>query len=412
MCEIAVLDPKQASIEIVQQIAANFHEEQGDGLGVLTIHNERDELDYNIYKSTDPHWATLYTFLKRNYEDAWRVVVHGRAMTSGDRNWHTSHPIEVQCDKCEFDYVVHNGSVRKHDEKRGGLVTAGHNFNTAVDTEVIAHTVQNLPETVEDHTESTYPLKGNLHYLLFSKNGIFCRSGSKYDLSDDFTMTCSYRDFDNPEELGFSRGRNSRWCLVTPGEDEPDVQIEKSYVRNSGTTSTTGNTTNSTSQDATDGKWASYVDQVENEQVVQDTSASMKITYTDHASYPNVSALKVAPGVMRIIEHDIGATEYIFRDKDPELYFFYAPEDAPANLDQLSRAAEGRTDENQSSLKELFQGVDEENEDVVGEAVYEEVATTVAGGVDEVTVADLAEVKDEVIEAAFDGAEAAEAAHE
>lgn len=421
MCEIAVLDPEQASIEITQQLARRFHEEQGDGLGVLTIHNEGDSFDYNIYKSTDPHWQTVYTFLKRNYDDAWRIVVHGRAMTSGKRNWHTSHPIEINCDKCDFDYVIHNGSVKKHEEKRGGLVTAGHNFNTKVDTEVIAHTIGSLPESVKGFTTATYNLKGNLHYLLFTDEGILCRSGPKYDLSDEFTMTCSYRDFDEPKELGFTRGRNRRWCLVTPDEEEPEIEIEESYVRTSTTTSantTTARTaTSNTQDDTTRGAWEYYTDQVENEKTEQNTSASVKITYTDHADYDNVSALKVAPGVMRLIEHDMDETEYIFRDREPELYFHYAPESPPENLDQLAKIAENdqrgwEEDPEQAALTELFFEGEGQSEDVVGEALYEEVATTVAGGVDEITVADMAEIKDDVIEAAFDGVSAAEAANE
>lgn len=412
MCEIVVLDPEQTPIQAAQEISVRFHDEQGDGLGVVAVHNEGDAFDYNIFKSTAPHWQTLYTFFKRNY-GAWRIVIHGRAMTSGKRNWDTCHPIEVECGKCEFDYVVHNGSVRKHTQKRGGLTTAGHDFNTEVDTEVIAHTVEELPDSVSDHGYNTYPLKGNLNYLLFSEDGILVRSGSKYDLSDSFTMTCSYRDFDEPEELGFTRGRNKRWALVTPSNESPEIEIEESYRRNS-TSSRNTTTSNVTSaqdlnSEAEPGDWQDYSGQDSRANPNKYTE-TVDVTYDDHADFENISAIKVAPGVMRVIDHDENEDEYVFRDDDPRLYFWYAPDPTPDNIGDLEQEAQGRgRSSEQESLEMLFEG--EEAHGPEGEAVYEEVATTVAGEIDEVTVADLADIKDDVIEAAFGGAKAAQKAH-
>lgn len=327
MCEIAVVDPEQANLTIIQQIAAKFHEEQGDGLGVLAVKESPDGFEYDTYKSIHPHWQTLYAFLKRNVEDTWRFVVHGRASTCGDVNRESSHPIRVDCDKCQYDYVVHNGSVRNHRNIRGGLSSAGHDFNTKVDSEVLAHKVSELPETVEDHDRSTYSFRGNLNYLLFSEDGILIRVSSKYHLTDDVTMTCSLRSFDDYEDLGFERGNDTEWMLIEPGEDGPEIET-KERSRTSRPSSNVYHAGNA---------WGGYQGASE----TQSNPDTYTKEYTDHCDeYEHIVAIKVAPGIMEIIDKKDGQSKYVYRDANPRLYYWYAPDEPQASIEYLEEKAE------------------------------------------------------------------------
>lgn len=339
MCEIAIIDPERMEIQITQQLASTFYEEQGDGLGVVAIHHNGDGEDepftYDTYKSTEPHWQTLYSFLRRNY-DAWRIIVHARAKTTGAVNRKTAHPIEVNCPSCEFDYVVHNGHVKSNTTKRKRLAGDGHWFETEVDTEVIAHEVAELPESVEDHTRRTYNLRGNLHYILLSKDGILIRSGRKYDLSDDITMTCRRRELQEAGDFGFEIGKSNRWALIEPGvEDEgPEVEIKESAVtKYTGNGYRGGQSKNRFSgTPGQRGEWADNESEAE----------TFTVEYTDLSSYDFLSVVKVAPGVLKMFDHGKDEEGVIRRELYPRLYYYYVDEGEPDNIDQLAEIAESK----------------------------------------------------------------------
>lgn len=340
MCEIAVVDPEQSNIQIIHQIAAKFHEEQGDGIGVLAVKESPDGFEYETYKSIVPHWQTMYTFLKRHYDETWRFVVHGRASTSGNVNREAAHPIHVDCDHCEFEHVIHNGSVRNHENIRGGLTSQGHHFNTKVDTEILAHKVSELPETIEDHSRKTYSFRGNLNYLLFSENGILIRVSSKYHLSDDVTMTCSLSAFDDAEEYGFEEGNDTEWMLITPGDDSPEIETKER----------TNITTNNYNQSGYRGNHYKG----NREDSTPDTYTK---EYTDHCSqYENVTAIKVAPGVMEVIDTIEGRSKFVYRDVNPRLYYWYAPEGTDASIDYLEEKAEENTWQPDQTQLDEFEG--------------------------------------------------------
>lgn len=405
MCEIAVIDPEEVPIEAAHQIAATFHEEQGDGLGVLAVHNEGDRFRYETHKSTKPHWQTFFTFFQRNYENAWRFVIHGRAKTTGAVNRHTSHPIEVECDKCEFDYVVHNGHVRKHSDLQDDLLDEGHHLNTGVDSEIIAHKVSELPESVEDHTLSTYDFRGNLNYFLFSENGIVGRVGGRYHLTDRFTATCSLEKFsDDPEDLGFEKGNQNEWMLIAPSEEgEPEIETQDRTVYRS--RRYTGNSSNGSETTFRSGSHTSASpsqDDVMGDSAY-DTGGKDDDTYTviykDHSEYEHVAAIKVAPGVMKVIDKSDNEAKYVYRDNEPRLYYWYAPEEAPDNIGKLEELAEVGNASNQTSLEEF-------PDEMVTNAVAEEVTRTVATVAD-VQGEDLRDIHEEVKEAAEMGTKTA-----
>lgn len=395
MCEIAVVDPEKCSPAIIHQIAAKFHEEQGDGLGLLAVQPRGDEgFDYRTYKSVVPHWQTMYSFLKRNMEDTWRFVIHGRASTCGDVNRESAHPIRVDCDSCSFEYVVHNGSVRKHRNIRAGLTSQGHHFNTKVDSEVLAHKVQELPPTVEGFDGSTFSFRGNLNYLLFADEGIFVRVSKKYHLTENFTMTCSLRDFDDYEELGFERGNRTEWMLIEPGEDGPKIETETRTRRTTNTTSRTGN---NYSRRASGGSvyWASDY-----------TSEDQTYTreYTDHCvDFEHITAIKVAPGIMEVIDKEAGKSQFVYRDADPRLYYWYAPEEAPDNLQQLEELAEENPIKpGQTNLMDFASDEEDEenegNESLPEEEVITKPTAEVVAKEEGVTMEEAAEIADEVYE--------------
>jgi len=385
MCEIAVVDPEQAGIAAINQIAYKFHEEQGDGIGVLTIENNGDSFEYDHYCSTDPHWQTLFTFLRNTVESAWRVVIHGRYGTVGGVNREHCHPLNIDCDECDFEHIIHNGSVNGHQNRRAGLIGNDHTFQTRVDSEVIAHTVGELPDTIDDHDKDTYTVRGKLNYLLFSEDGILVRAQRKYDLTERFTMTCSRTDFENAEELGFEHARNE-WMLVTPDGDEPDIETKE---RTYSTTTTSSVYNQSARQQRTSEKWRTGGT---SESTAENT---VTIEYDDLCPrYDEVTCIQVAPGVLQLRDEHAGVTEYIFRDREPELYYYYSDEQTPENIDQLKELADSSiTDSEQARLEDLETDSDDaEGSDDTGnvdEAVRDATTTTVAEQIDAEDATDL-----------------------
>jgi len=407
MCEIAVIDPDEAPIQAAHQIAGQFHEEQGDGVGVVAVKNHGDRFEYRTYKSIDPHWQTLYAFFNRNYDDAWRFVIHGRNATAGDVNRNNAHPIEITCQECEFEYVVHNGHVRNHTDLMGDLHDQDHYLNSPVDSEVIPHVVGELPDEVDGLTRNTYDLNGNLNYLIFSENGILVRAGTRYHLSDDFTMTCSIRDFDDPEELGFERGNSLEWMLITPDGATPAIESkertvytsyrsEHAHVTTSNTSTTGGGSSRSREIAAASSGGRSRGRQ---DAVAEDAAedSGYTITYKDHCDrFTNITAIKVAPGVMQIIEEETGDHEFVYRDDDPRLYFWYAPDPTPDNIDHLEQLAEVRGEEDGGNARLSDFG----EQDNVTDAIVEETTTTIVNNVDDVDDEDMDDVQGKLKEAA------------
>jgi Glutamine phosphoribosylpyrophosphate amidotransferase len=192
MCEIAVVPGSFAESNADQlcHLAKKLHAVNDDGLGVVAVYTDGDEFQYGWRKSvkTTPDWQAMFRWFQEN-SDAWRFVIHARLATAGGRGLAEAHPIEIVDDDVDSQYVIHNGSVRGARAKRQQLKNDGHEFNTTVDTEVIAHVHDDLPSQLDDDFEGTV-LRGNLNYLLFGTDRILVRNDGKYTLTEDFTMTC------------------------------------------------------------------------------------------------------------------------------------------------------------------------------------------------------------------------------
>lgn len=397
MCEIAVLDPEQAPIQAAHQIAAKFHEEQGDGLGVLAVHDDGESFSFREYKSTDPHWQTLYAFFRRNYDDAWRIVIHGRYGTAGETNRQNCHPLYVDCGECDFDYVVHNGSVRNHKSVRGGLASQGHDFNTPVDSEVIAHKVSELPETVEEHDRNTYSFRGNLNYLLFSTDGILVRVSQKYHLTDDFTMTCSYGEMKDAEDLGFEKGTDNEWMLIRPGGD---IETKERQVWTHTGSSTTSSRRSGWAGAQSRGmraapqqgdKWRNSRGSTEDRTATDDTYT---IDYKDLSDWDAIAVIQVAPGVLKVVDKHEGSQDFIKREKNPELYYWYSPESTPDNIDELQELAKEAQETVGSFVKQAHSD-DTAEDEVLRDMIIKE-STRAACKVTDMDLSDVADLQDEI----------------
>lgn len=396
MCEIAVCNPESCNLSIMHQIAAKFYAEQGDGLGVLAIKNNENSFEFATYKSIAPHWQTLHEFMSRHLDDTWRFVIHGRYGTCGGVNRESAHPIHVDCETCEFDYVIHNGSVRNHRNIRAGLTSAGHDFNTKVDSEVLAHKVSELPDSVENHNRSTYSFSGNLNYLLFSENGILIRVSKKYHLTDDVSMTCSRRSFENPTELGFERSKNE-WMLISPAEGQPEIETKEYTYSRTGTTS--GNSRGTTVRGPTEyTTWPSNSGASSSANAEADGGNDKYAIAYDNLM-PNAErlvAVKVAPGIVRVIDTEEDKSEFIYRDASPRTYYWYVDESPEYEIEQLEKwADQSPIKPGQTSLEDFADEAEAESEiqreiaSAAGEAVMD-----ATGG--EMDMEDAAEIANEV----------------
>lgn len=405
MCEIAVVDPDRFSPQGIHQTAGVFHEEQGDGLGVLAVKNEGDSFSYTKYKSVEPHWQTLFAFLNRNWDTTWRFVVHGRAMTTGEVNRETAHPISINCDECEFDHVIHNGHVKKSEQKRSNLEQKEHSFNTEVDTEVIPHEISQLPETVEDHSRATYSFHGNLNYIVFSEDGILVRVSDKYHLDDEFTMTCRPSLFNTPEEYGLNADTENEWMLIRPDGADPDIETKERVIKTASGTygsrwPSVSGSTRKTSQSTSTARTVTTTVDEDHAEVKDDTHT---IRYKDLSEWEHIVAFRVAPGVIKVIDENEDEQTFVYRQFRPKLYYWYAPEEEPDNMDKLVERAEMQKRIRSGKMENLDDAV----ADRASEAVADEVTTTIAENVDALDNEDLDEVRDEVMAAAHVGTRAA-----
>lgn len=397
MCEIIVLDPERIADEQIHAIAQKFHEEQGDGLGILAVIDDGERFTYESYKSVHPHWYTFSQFITRTRDRTWRYVIHGRAMTAGEVNRQNAHPLNINCDhdECEYEWVVHNGSVRNHQQRRASLTSHGHTFNTDVDSEVIAHTVSTVPESVEDFDSDTYSLKGNLNWLAFSNEGILVRTSRKYALSDEFTMTCSRRMFDDPEEAGFPSRKSTQFLLATPGGDiETEGYSNYSSTRSSRSVTSAGMGGNvhgnHWGQGARDSRTQRSNSSGASSADTRTEDDTYVVEYHDHCSrYEHITVIKPAEGVIRIIDTDAGKSHTVFRDDNPKTYYFYAPDPEPENLEQLHEIAQA------DSKQEVLDAFDEDDAGNLDETVAEASAQTII----DMTVEEVADVSEDILEA-------------
>lgn len=348
MCEIVVLDPSRTANKAIHQLAATLQEEQGDGFGILSIQPDGDTFSFETYRSTTPHWMTFAKFIERTEADTWRYVLHGRYQTAGDVNRQNTHPLPVDCSECTAEWVVHNGSVKQHTQIRGGLMSAGHTFETDVDSEVIAHKISSLPEKdLGDLSYREFGMRGTLNYIVAFEDGIFARLTHKYGVTDDFVVSCSKRKNKEPM-TGEDYDKSPRWFRLTP--DDGEVSIEKASKNYTAASSQTASTTS-----ANGTRYDAYQDW-EDDPTRPDQQAAdgPLITETYQDLIPKVDgvvAYEVAPGIVKVV--DKARKEHFFvRERDePQAYEWYTGNEATRDT----------INENQETFQQFF----DENGDAI-----------------------------------------------
>ena len=200
MCEIAVVPgaPAAQNAESYVDLAATMYRQNSHGLGFVAVYDsdalDDDGFNYAYYKTNnaDGRWSEIYDWIE-DHADAWRIVIHARLATAGGKTLESTHPLVMEDEDIDAEYVVHNGVVNGHRRERRELKDDGHEFATEVDSEVIAHKHPDIPESLDDDFEGTQ-LRGRLNYLLFTDEGILVRNSGKYVLSHDFRMSCRPED--------------------------------------------------------------------------------------------------------------------------------------------------------------------------------------------------------------------------
>lgn len=209
MCEISIIDPSANDVSRLVDVTEAMYKRNNDGVGLIGVYSQGDEFRYTEYKSVDFDENAIAGFFGGNKE-AWRVVVHCRLATAGGVSREATHPLQVQCSECDGRKVVHNGIVAGHQSWQQSLEAEGHHFNTEVDSEVIAHSIGELPRTMDGLVEEDFGLTGSLNFLVFGPDRILVRSGYKYqDRPESFLMG-------RPVRCAWDGTKRRQWMLVHP----------------------------------------------------------------------------------------------------------------------------------------------------------------------------------------------------
>lgn len=195
MCEIAIVDPDENEATTAVSVAEEIYESQGDSLGVVAIYENdtRERFIYDIYKAVTPDRDELADFIYSAYEDgAARLIIHGRMATHGAITDEHAHPLEIDCPECSVDYVLHNGVVTRHVYDKNEHEENGHEYNTDVDSEVIAH---NYGEVPDDFDYDVWYHSQQSAFILLNEDRMFVSAGRGYHLTGDIRMQRGYRSY-------------------------------------------------------------------------------------------------------------------------------------------------------------------------------------------------------------------------
>jgi len=185
MCEIMVVG--DGSTDNIINGAKKMYQRNTDGVGIVAVYAGEEEFHYDVYKAETPDWRNARKFV--NYHEPWRFIVHARLATAGGTGYEETHPIKITDSNVDINYVVHNGHVQDY-RLRDNLKSDGHEFNTGVDSEAIAHAHGSLPQTLSDDDFDEPNISGQLHYLLLGDERILIRDGGKYYIDDSMRMSC------------------------------------------------------------------------------------------------------------------------------------------------------------------------------------------------------------------------------
>lgn len=223
MCKLAVLDPERVSNARITSAAMSLYRSQRSGLGVVAVIDNETHFDYHVEKWTAPELNDVGEFIDIFADDAEWFILHGRLATSGSKNaLPATHPIEVNCDECQVDYVLHNGVYASHDlgiEINRMEGEEGHSFTTMVDTELIAHRMGKVPETIDEADQLMDEANAGFEQGLIMLNDerIMLYTNRKYTIDERGEMYVSYADYSNDETT-----KEYQLMIIEPGTEGDD----------------------------------------------------------------------------------------------------------------------------------------------------------------------------------------------
>lgn len=213
MCEIAIIDPDKYSPHEIKGIAMELYESMRSSLGVVAVHDNDGKFDYDIYKAVEPDRDDLLDFIEEVDESgANRVIIHGRLKTHGANTKEHAHPLKVDCEECNIDYVLHNGVIGGYDYAKEQHEQVGHEYNTEVDSEIIAHDFGKVPESFDEGGLDLH--ERERAFILLNENAMFIHA-ARYRLSKQAEMSLYRRDF-GPNSNADDYNR----VIMTPAETE------------------------------------------------------------------------------------------------------------------------------------------------------------------------------------------------
>jgi predicted glutamine amidotransferase len=195
MCELAIIDPEEYRTQDILEASMNVYYAMQSSLGILVPRKVDGGFEYGIYRAVDPDVDFLRGFIEDQKDDAFRFIIHGRLATTGSVIEEHAHPLKIDCDECDVDYLLHNGIIRNHYYDRLDHEEEGHAYSTEVDSEVIAHDHGGVPESF-DH--GTLDYQHQPAYVLANDQRVFIHTNGNYSLNGDGCMAHTYRDF-SPE---------------------------------------------------------------------------------------------------------------------------------------------------------------------------------------------------------------------
>lgn len=233
MCEIAVADADLLTQDVegfVEGCAESMYKKNPHGIGFVAVYPDAEDgtFAYDVAKAQYPDWEQITNWL-RERSDAWRVIVHARLATAGGKGFEQTHPIYVPDEDCDANWVVHNGIVRRARSKREDLIAdEDHEFNTTVDSEVIAHKYPDLPTDSLDEFEEA-DISGRLNWLLLGDEQILLRNSGKYIITEDFRVTCRNEWIEDSTDVG------QEYALITPDKEMETTEASSAKYSYSGT---------------------------------------------------------------------------------------------------------------------------------------------------------------------------------
>lgn len=201
MCEIAIIDPREYQPGEQFTLAMELYERMRDGLGLCYVKDSDDGLEYTIYKDTTPDENELATFIEANHDSNVRAVIHSRLKTHGEVSVTNCHPLKVECDECDVDYVAHNGVLRNHVNLRRECESAGHDIETQVDSELLAHQYGSVPTDFEGYIHQ----RGQPAYILMNSDAMYVYSGRGYTMAEDGQMARATASIDVDAEQDYQQ---------------------------------------------------------------------------------------------------------------------------------------------------------------------------------------------------------------